>query len=247
MEVGIIFCENYCFADVSVKAQFNHEYMKNACQEYVTDKPAEITIAVLRKDVEKEKELARSNNDFTNYPEGYLEFLAFYRKFCDAVAEKGIILLHGCAVAVDEKAYIFTAPSGTGKTTHARLWLKELGDKAHILNGDKPLLRLEGETVFAYGTPWDGKEHMSRNEKLPLSCICLIERAVQSHMIELTADKKLEVLLSQVYRPQELDAMKAALTTMLSVVERIDFYHLFCDISSEAAKLSIKALTKEKL
>ena len=67
------------------------------------------------------------------------------------------ILLHSSCVVVDGVAYAFSADSGTGKSTHTALWLKHFGDRAYMLNDDKPAIRLVGDRVYACGTPWSGK------------------------------------------------------------------------------------------
>ena len=65
----------------------------------------------------------------------------------------GAFLMHAAVVEVDGIAYVFTAPSGTGKSTHVQLWLDHFGPRARVLNGDKPLFRFEGNTLYACGTP----------------------------------------------------------------------------------------------
>ena len=71
---------------------------------------------------------------------------SFYRQLLDFNG----MLLHASAVMVDGKAYLFTAPSGTGKSTHTRLWLQQFGERAAILNDDKPALRFENGKWYAF-------------------------------------------------------------------------------------------------
>ena len=79
---------------------------------------------------------------------------------------------------MDGEAYIFTAVSGTGKSTHAMLWREVFGERVRMINDDKPLIRItpEGKAVV-YGTPWDGKHHLSKNSAFPLKAICWLTRA----------------------------------------------------------------------
>ena len=79
------------------------------------------------------------------------------------------LMLHSSAVVMDGRAYLFSAPSGTGKSTHTQLWLDVFGEKAGILNDDKPALRRIDGKWYAYGTPWCGKEHWGCNASTPLS------------------------------------------------------------------------------
>lgn len=129
------------FADVAVQAIYKETYMQELCREYETEKAPELTIEVTQEDVAREK------SEETQYPYGYLESLAFYRKFCEAAVEKNILLFHSSVVAVDGHAYVFTAPSGTGKSTHTSLWRKVFKDRAVMINDDKPLFKIEENAV----------------------------------------------------------------------------------------------------
>ena len=95
-------------------------------------------------------------------------------------------LLHAAVIEVDGLAYAFAAPSGTGKTTHIALWKKFFGDRANIINGDKPIIRFENGTPYIYGTPWCGKEGYNINTKAPLAALCFIERSPENtiHLFE---------------------------------------------------------------
>ena len=86
-----------------------------------------------------------------------LELLAVYRRIAEQMPFRDTFLFHGSAVAVDGAAYLFTARSGTGKSTHTRLWREMLGDRAVMVNDDKPLIRLTEDGAVVYGTPWNGK------------------------------------------------------------------------------------------
>ena len=90
------------------------------------------------------------------------------------------ILLHSSCVVVDGAAYAFSADSGTGKSTHTALWLKHFGNRAYMLNDDKPAIRLVGDRVYACGTPWSGKYDYSTPGMVPLAGICFLERAEEN-------------------------------------------------------------------
>ena len=93
------------------------------------------------------------------------------------------MLLHSSAVVMGGEAYLFSAPCGTGKSTHTALWRKVFGeDRAVILNDDKPALRLEDGVWYAYGTPWSGKTDQNLNIKVPLKGICILTRSEENHI-----------------------------------------------------------------
>ena len=86
-------------------------------------------------------------------PPSILQFVA------DELLNYNVILVHGATIAIDNEAYIFTAPSGTGKTTHLLRWLTQCPD-AYVVNGDKTFISLENSEPIACGSPWAGKERM---------------------------------------------------------------------------------------
>lgn len=105
------------------------------------------------------------------------EYMLTGSDFYTELIKFGGILLHSSCVAVDGYAYAFSADSGTGKSTHTQLWLKHFGKSAHIVNDDKPAIRIIGGKVYACGTPWSGKYDYSTPEIMPLAGICFLERS----------------------------------------------------------------------
>ena len=85
---------------------------------------------------------------------------------------------------MDGAAYLFTAPSGTGKSTHTRLWREVFGDRVWMINDDKPMLRISENLVTAYGTPWNGKHHISRNASAPLKAIVQLNRGKENIIMD---------------------------------------------------------------
>ena len=141
------------------------------------------------------------------YPAPYLESLAVYRKLAHAMLEKNTLLFHGSAIAVDGQAVLFTAKSGTGKSTHTRLWREMLGDRAVMVNDDKPLLRITEDGVLVCGTPWDGKHHLSTNCAVPLKAICILEQGDKNAIGAISPKEALPMLLQQSFHPDGPAAM----------------------------------------
>lgn len=110
-----------------------------------------------------------------------LECLAVHRQITEAFLEHDTLLIHGAAIAYDGGAYLFCAPSGTGKTTHIRLWLENLPE-AYVVNGDKPFLRLTENGVLVCGSPWCGKENLGTNTMVPLKAVIFMERSERNHI-----------------------------------------------------------------
>ena len=154
--------------------------------------------------------------------------------------------LHSSAVVVDGKAYLFTADSGTGKSTHTRLWLELFGDRAFILNDDKPALRLEDGVWYAYGTPWSGKHDISVDKKIPVAGIAAIERGEKNEIAPLGGIGGIHAILKQVNRPRAAGYREKLLELMDKLFEQVPIWKLRCNMDPEAAIVAYEAMSGEK-
>lgn len=234
------YCKTYMFAQIPVLARYNYEYLEKQCRDYITDKAPKVEIDITLADIEKEKAASGDDGIYSN---GYLESLAFYRKLCEKIALDDIILFHGAAVEVDGKAYLFTAPSGTGKTTHIALWSQILKEKMTIINGDKPLISVS-DKIVVYGTPWDGKEKQSKNTSAEIGGICILKRGKENKIRRISAVEALGTLMSQTFRPTGKENMKSVLRNVLTLSSKVPLWILECNISEEAAWTSYNAMCK---
>ena len=226
--------KHYRFADISFTLDARYPWLEEQCREYETEPGAKsIRIAVT------EEEIDRENVFKETYSRGYLESLAVYRKISEAVLDHDAFLFHCSAVAVDGEAYLFTAPSGTGKSTHTRLWRERFGERAVMINDDKPLIRMEEGTFYVYGTPWNGKHHLSVNQKAPVKAICLLERGKTNHAQQISPAEAYPGLYRQIYRPQDdRGKMLKTLQLLRKMAESVPLYRLQCDISQDAVRAS---------
>lgn len=96
-----------------------------------------------------------------------------------AVLNHGGIALHAAAVIYQKQAYLFMGCSGTGKSTHARLWQKAF-EGCELLNDDNPIVRIKGDQVWAYGTPWSGKTPCYRNLSYPVGGIARLNQSAEN-------------------------------------------------------------------
>lgn len=216
---------------------------KSLCQEYISEDAADFSIATTQRDIDFERERAKKvarkeGRPEPNHSDGYLETLAVYRKIAERMPFFDRMLMHGSCVAVDGAAYLFIARSGTGKSTHTRLWRKLLGDRAVMVNDDKPLVQVAAGKAIIYGTPWDGKHRLSSNVAVPLQAVCILERAEENSIRPLIREEALPMLLQQSYRPFD----PAALAKTVALVERlagaVKLYRLGCNMDIKAAELS---------
>lgn len=227
-----------------------YEQTRTFCKNYLTDAPASFEVAVTPADIAYERQRSARADELEGaavreHADPYLETLAVYRKLAQLLVQDDILLMHGAVVAVDGQAYLFTAKSGTGKTTHTRLWMRQFGDRAVMVNGDKPLLHITSEGVTVYGTPWDGKEHLSTNTSCPLKALCILTRSETNHIERISKKEALPMLCQQSYRPcSPIGAQK-----MLALVDRlgssVPLYRLGCNMEPEAALVAYHGMNYE--
>ena len=152
------------------------------------------------------------------------------------------LLLHASAVVLDGKAYLFSAPSGTGKSTHTKLWLKVFGDRATILNDDKPALRYEDGAWYAYGTPWSGKYDINCNIKAPVAGIAMVERADKNSIEPFTGTRAIRALLEQTVRPKGVAVREKLLEIVDLLFKHVPVWTLRCNMEDEAVRVSYEAM-----
>lgn len=199
-------------------------------------KSTDFSVDIVPRNIKKENDISQRNigeNEIYRYLDpGYLEFFAIQRKICEEMPTYNTMLMHGAVVAHKGKAYMFTAPSGTGKTTHIRKWLDNLED-AYVVNGDKPLIKIINNEVIAYGSPWCGKEKMGRNCMVPLKAIIFLERAENNSIEEISFYDAFDKLFSQTYKPERTDQLKKTINLLAQMNNKIHFYRFRCNNMKE--------------
>ncbi|MGN1032222.1 MAG: hypothetical protein ACI4PU_02060 [Intestinibacter sp.] len=165
--------------------------------------------------------------------------------FSHKILEHNGCILHSSAVAVDGNAYLFSAHSGTGKSTHTSLWLDHFKDRAVIINDDKPCIREVDGELYVYGTPWSGKHDMSINDKFKLKAITFICRSDKNWIRETSRAEAISLFLTQTYKPRDKKHMDLLLNMINKIFNKIKIYKMGCNISEEAAKLSYETMSRE--
>ena len=226
-------------ADKYIEVNSVYPELKMFFKEYLVDGVTpDFSISLSEDDILEERE-STSDNQFSLT---YLETLASLRKLAEIFPSHKRILMHGASIEYKGQAYLFTAPSGTGKSTHIRLWKKYLGDEVKIVNGDKPFISLDSKPLI-YGSPWAGKENWHRNCCMPLKGICFVQRGTENAIQSIEPSECLPLLFKQVYLPSGIDAAGLTLELVDALIKKVPLYLLTCDMSEEAVKCSFEALT----
>lgn len=239
----------YRLAGHAIKIESLYSQVHTLCAAYRVEDDAEYCITTAPADIAYERKRSARADELEGvavreYSNPYLETLAVYRKLAQLLVQDDILLMHGAVVAVDGQAYLFTARSGTGKTTHTRLWMQQFGDRAVMVNGDKPLLHVTNTGVTVYGTPWDGKEHLSRNIACPLKAVCILTRSETNHIERISPKEALTMLCQQSYRPAQPAALRKTLALVDLLSSSVSLYKLGCNMEPEAALVAYHGMNQ---
>lgn len=233
----------YNIAGLNVAMHFCGETLKKQAKPYeLKEKPNRIDIEI-NPTVEDILSLMKANPQAdANVCEYMWTGTEFYEKLLDYDG----FLLHSSAVELDGKAYLFSAASGTGKSTHTGLWLKVFGSRARILNDDKPAIRVIDGRAYACGTPWSGKSDLSVNERVLIQGICFLERAEKNHISEISVKEALPLLFEQTIRLKNKEKTDKMFESLEKVFFYTRIYKMGCNISDEAAVKAYEKMREEE-
>ena len=233
-------------AGVAVQVLPLFETTRMYCRNYLTEREPDYFVEVKREALPEEQRLLDREADEEGlkrrrFPEPFLERSAIQRRMADYLAERNVLMLHGSTISVDGQAYLFTASCGTGKSTHTRLWRELLGERAVMVNDDKPFLRFIENELTACGSPWSGKHGLDTNLSVPLKGICILKRGPHNLIRRIKADECIEMLRSQCYVP---DGMEERVYALLDVfMERVALWEMQCTKDIEAAQVAFGAMS----
>ncbi len=163
-------------ADITLEIDNRYSHVKDYCKGWESEEAPLFRVKVTNEEIA----VYMHNSGIPNMTEAVAERVLVYRKICARLTRYGIFLIHGALVSYNGRGIIFSAPRGVGKTTHVKNWLEAFGKDAEIINGDKPLIKKQGDRYIAYGTPWRGKELLGRDGCVEISAVCFLERGKQS-------------------------------------------------------------------
>ena len=153
-----------------------------------------------------------------------------------------ILLFHGSTVAMDGNAYLFTARSGTGKSTHTRLWREAFGSRAVMVNDDKPFLKFTPGGIFACGSPWSGKHGLDSNITAPLQGICILERGAENRIRPANAQEVLPMLYKQANLPLDPQKLPQLRRLVEKLSQQIPLWQMECTKDPAAAQVAFDAM-----
>ena len=182
------------------------------------------------------------------YREGTLYLSGFLTKaavdnalmiqFAMASATVNTVLFHAAAVSLDGKGYMFLGKSGTGKSTHARLWLQNIPG-TELMNDDNPAVRIKADgTAVVYGTPWSGKTPCYRNICAPLGGIVLLSQAPYNKIVRLKGIGAYAAVVPSISGKRWDNCIADGLhETENALASNVPVWHLDCLPDADAAHL----------
>lgn len=229
-------------ADKNIGIEAIYGRMKMYSEDFLTDAPADFVVQSSQEEILHDGAEFRRVNPRGRVFKGEIESIVLLRKIADTLVESDTILMHGAVIAAGGAAYLFTAPSGTGKTTHMRLWLDKLPG-AYVVNGDKPFV-IVGDTPLACGTPWCGKERMGTNDIVPLKAIVMMNRAEENAMRRISFIEAFPRLVEQTHRPEDADKMRKTVRLISALGKKVELWQFSCNnFKDDAFETAYCALT----
>lgn len=227
-----------------------HDYAREFCENYLTEGEPDFEVRISLQDIEFEREKSRREDEYEGIPvrefaSDYLETLAIYRQIVEKMLDFGGFLFHGSAISVDGEGYLFTAKSGTGKSTHTRRWRRYFGSRCITVNDDKPLLLIKDDCVMICGTPWDGKHRMSTNIMVPMKGLVVLERGEINEIHPINVMEALPLLLQQTYRPANPASMSTTLVLLEKMTKLVKLYRLRCNMALESARVAYEGMNRK--
>ncbi|MBR4622721.1 MAG: hypothetical protein IKO44_04195 [Ruminococcus sp.] len=233
---------DYSICGLKVRAEFRLPRMIALAEKYrceIEGEPdIELPFSDERFEYYRKKYPAASDSDCEVLSSGYCFYVQLFGY--------GAFFLHSSAVVVDDKAYLFAADSGVGKSTHTQLWLKHFGERAYILNDDKPVIMQREGKIFAWGTPWSGKSDLNENRCVPLQGICLLERSLENSIRPASFSEALPMIMKQTIMMLDEAEMDGLLTVLDEILPKCRIWRMGCNISEEAAVMAYEEMNKKQ-
>ena len=226
-------------AEVLIAVENRYAFTERLCADYTVDvSPDGCDFSVAA----TPDEIAAENDEEGSFSPAYCESLALYRKICTRMLDFDAFLFHAAIISHAGQGFAFTAKSGTGKSTHIAQWMRALGERVTVVNGDKPILRWQsGEgagnkdasgSFIAYGTPYNGKENWGLNTSVPLCAVCFIERCEQGeadHLTRLNDDGEIvSRIMNQILMPKDPLLAARQLSLLDKLLTSVAFFVLRC-------------------
>ena len=247
--------------NIKIHAKYNNDNRRFKYFEVETNASPDFEISYTEEEFANEKRMAQTTSDAN------IESSLLLRKISEALPLKGAFLIHSATIAVNTAGIMFSASSGTGKTTHMLNWVNLVNDyktnrisaspaNSFLINGDKPFVRflncdtktskdIEHGVPYVYGNIWNGKENYGKNAVAPLKHICFIERSETNFVTKIEKHDAINRIMKQVYIPKDPEALKKTLELVNRLINTCDLWIIHCNMEPESAKIAYETIIGE--
>ena len=220
-----------------------NESTKRYCKDFLSEEESNYVITMTEEDLKNERTTSETGKVYVNE-----EISALYRRIANLLVEENIVVFHGSSFMVDNNGFLITARSGVGKSTHSRNLKEYIGDRFIYINDDKPLLKVNENSVTVYGTPWNGKERKSNDVSAPLRAILFLSRGETNTYRKIVNKEEIYVkMLSQIYLPRDKAKREKALKVADAILKNINFYEINVTKDIESAKMTYEEIIKNEI
>lgn len=231
----------YIIAGIKTEYEPKFSLLRERSRAYEADFPdgeAEIKINITDAFIDAQRKV------FPNLTREEHEYMWTGEGFYSEVLRHGGMLLHSSCVEKSGKAYLFSANSGTGKSTHTHLWLDEIPG-TRIINDDKPLLLLRDGRFFACGTPFSGKTDENINECVPIRAIVFLHRSAENILKRMKPASAVPLFLAQTVNPRIKEYAGEMLETADKILTSVPVFSLGCNKEKGTGKFVYEEIEKE--
>lgn len=228
----------YRIAELNIKMEPVYDETINRLEPYLCEsKDYDFAVEIDREAFERYS----ASSVFSNRPD-MDEGPFLYTQICRRIlSDYEGFFFHSSALEMDGQAYLFTALSGTGKSTHTRNWRRAFGDRVTMINDDKPLIRKINGKFYACGTPWMGKSDIGCNMTAPVKAVYVLQRGEENKAQKISPGLVFKQLLEATLIPKTRENMGKLLSLFNDLFSSADLFLLTCNKDVEAAEIAYNA------
>lgn len=228
----------YNIADLNILINSSSEEIKKRISPYIVNSDSfDFEVKVSQNDI----------SDFISNSKHYCNsFMAestlILTQICNRILENyNGFFFHSSSLMLDDEAYLFTAVSGTGKSTHTALWRKLFKEKVVMINDDKPIIRKKDGVFYVYGTPWMGKSDIGNNVKAPVKAVYILQRGEKNSAVRVKPGAVFKNILEATVVPTDRRNMEKLLELLDEFFSSVPLFLLTCNMDIEAAQVAYNA------
>ena len=230
-------------ADKIIEVNAFNETTKRYCKDFLCKGKADYIITLTEEDLRNEANVSSDGKVYVNE-----EISALYRKIAELLVEDNIVVFHSSSFMVNGNAFLITARSGVGKSTHSRNLKEYIGDSFEYINDDKPLIKAYENNVTVYSNPWNGKERKGNDNSAPLKAVLFLARGETNTYRKIVNKEEIYIkMLTQIYLPKEKSKREKALKVADNILKNINFYEINVTKDIESAKMTYEEIIKNEI